>query len=138
MTQRITITVKDALQAMLTVPGSNNAWNTAINTALNPPTLPGVPNPFDSILDQEIVVPTPQWVLDLLVPVSTTPIPTPGGDPVTPLEAIATALGSAERRLNDDNLVISQATVEISMSVDVPGIAGADTTIKFGVEPRAL
>lgn len=124
MTQGITISVEDVLDLMLPLPGGSVIVPQIKN-------FPGV----NAMLDLEITIPTPQ---DAGSDSSQSAQPAQGGDPKTPLEAIATAIGSAETILNGDNLVISEAAVELNMNVNVPGLAGANTTIKLGVEPRAL
>jgi hypothetical protein len=58
-------------------------------------------------------------------------------DPKDPMEKIARALSNAESVLNEQNLVITNALVEMDMKVDGGNGADASTTVKFGIEPQS-
>ncbi len=58
-------------------------------------------------------------------------------DPKDPMEKLARALSNAESVLNTQNLVITNALVEMNLNIDAGSGAGADTTVKFGIEPQS-
>lgn len=58
-------------------------------------------------------------------------------DPKDPMEKIAHALSNAESVLNEQNLVITNALVEMEMNIDAGSGAGTQTNVKFGIEPKS-
>lgn len=58
-------------------------------------------------------------------------------DPKDPMEKIAHALSNAESVLNTQNLVITNALVEMNMTIDAGSGAGTQTNVKFGIEPQS-
>ena len=60
----------------------------------------------------------------------------PPVDPLLPLQRIAQAINAAEQNLNQENLVIHSGSVDVNLTVDVGGVAGAAANIKFNIAPR--
>lgn len=64
--------------------------------------------------------------------------PIPSLQPINPeaaLKAIAKAVREAEKLLNVENLAIGGASAEVSLIVDIGGVAGANTTFKINIGP---
>lgn len=56
-------------------------------------------------------------------------------DPSSALKSIAKAIRDAEKLLNAENLAIGGASAEVTLVVEVGGLAGANTTFKINIGP---
>ncbi|MGF1627533.1 MAG: hypothetical protein ACFCVH_21855 [Alphaproteobacteria bacterium] len=64
--------------------------------------------------------------------------PLPSLQPIDPeevLKGVARAVRDAEKLLNTQNLAIGGATAEVTLVVQVGGIAGANATLKISIGP---
>jgi hypothetical protein len=59
----------------------------------------------------------------------------PAIDPAAALRSIAEAFKDAEAALNPANLAIATASAEVTLTVQVGGVAGADAVLKFDIGP---
>jgi hypothetical protein len=136
----------------LGAPSPRDAYETALEIFRD--TIAALPG---DVLDLSVDVTPPQaWVADQLQfwkdkvkdledqlkdltdgqpPAPTAPA-SPAIDPLLPLERIAQAINAAEKNLNQENLVISSGSIEVTLNVDVGGVAGAAANIKFNIAPR--
>lgn len=65
-------------------------------------------------------------------------VPGPALQPIDPsavLKSIARAMREAEKLLNTENLAIGGASADVTLVVDIGGIAGATTTFRINVGP---
>ena len=56
-------------------------------------------------------------------------------DPTAVMKSIARAMREAEKLLNTENLAIGGASADVTLVVDIGGIAGATTTFRINVGP---
>ena len=124
MANSVNVTVRDVLISLEKLPG--------------PPLPPADQNLFDSCLNQLTNILMVRQKLDEEISVSHRGT---GGetavDPKDPMEKIAQALSNAESVLNTQNLVITNALVEMNMKIDAGSGAATETTIQFGIEPQS-
>ncbi len=56
-------------------------------------------------------------------------------DPTAVMKSIARAMREAEKLLNTENLAIGNASADVTLVVDIGGVAGATTTFRINVGP---
>lgn len=63
-------------------------------------------------------------------------LPLPPVDPVLALQQLADAISRAEKTLNQENLLIASGDLNVDLSVDVGGVAGAHAQVNLRIEPK--
>ena len=70
--------------------------------------------------------------------VTSAPPPRPPVDPVQVLASISQAIHNAESNLNKNRLAISQGTIEIDLTVGIPGAGQAAAKISMTIGPTPI
>jgi hypothetical protein len=92
------------------------------------------------LIDKEISLPIPDLPNPGLPGGGVPALPEPAINPVDPVKAlgdIAKAIKEAETTLLGENLAIHNASVDVELSVDVGGVAGASAKFNLQIGPVA-